>query len=188
MPNGMSFFGSQWRLAWVVIALNACAEGYDSTGVDRIAQPPPAGGSADFKGEACERGQSRPCMCPDGAEGMNLCTRDPLSPTLGSWLPMCLSCREPDPPPQPAAGDVAPDPETQTPAGAGGRGGRGGAAGRAAAGSGAAGRTSGGGGRSGGSSGGRCNCNQDCFPVGVLACCRPDGSCGCTWAPGAYCL
>jgi hypothetical protein len=27
-----------------------------------------------------------------------------------------------------------------------------------------------------------------CFPLGVLACCRPDGSCGCTWASGAYCL
>jgi hypothetical protein len=31
-------------------------------------------------------------------------------------------------------------------------------------------------------------CTQSCFPVGVLACCSPLGTCGCTWAPGAYCL
>jgi hypothetical protein len=33
-----------------------------------------------------------------------------------------------------------------------------------------------------------CECSQPCFPFGVLACCRMDGTCGCTWAPGAYCL
>lgn len=29
---------------------------------------------------------------------------------------------------------------------------------------------------------------RSCFPRGLLPCCRADGSCGCSWAPGAYCL
>ena len=33
-----------------------------------------------------------------------------------------------------------------------------------------------------------CECTQPCFPFGLIACCRMDSSCGCTWAPGAYCL
>ena len=33
-----------------------------------------------------------------------------------------------------------------------------------------------------------CECDQPCFPFGIIACCRMDGSCGCSWAPGAYCL
>jgi hypothetical protein len=24
--------------------------------------------------------------------------------------------------------------------------------------------------------------------AGPFGCCRPNGTCGCTWAPGAYCL
>ncbi len=31
-------------------------------------------------------------------------------------------------------------------------------------------------------------CTQPCIPFGILACCRANGTCGCTWAPGAYCL
>jgi hypothetical protein len=31
-------------------------------------------------------------------------------------------------------------------------------------------------------------CTQPCFPVGLLPCCNPLHVCGCTWAPGAYCL
>jgi hypothetical protein len=31
-------------------------------------------------------------------------------------------------------------------------------------------------------------CVQPCVPFGILACCRDNGTCGCTWAPGAYCL
>jgi hypothetical protein len=27
-----------------------------------------------------------------------------------------------------------------------------------------------------------------CVPIGITACCRDDHTCGCTWAPGAYCL
>ena len=36
----------------------------------------------------------------------------------------------------------------------------------------------------GGCSGG---CTQSCFPIGIVACCRDSGTCGCTWAPGGYC-
>lgn len=31
-------------------------------------------------------------------------------------------------------------------------------------------------------------CNQPCYPIGILPCCTALGTCGCTWAPGAYCL
>lgn len=32
------------------------------------------------------------------------------------------------------------------------------------------------------------DCTQSCVPIGILSCCKADRSCGCTWAPGAYCL
>lgn len=39
---------------------------------------------------------------------------------------------------------------------------------------------------------GRCDrssqCESLCLFVGVFPCCRADHTCGCTWAPGAYCL
>lgn len=39
---------------------------------------------------------------------------------------------------------------------------------------------------------GRCQRSSDCDAVcaftGILPCCREDRTCGCTWAPGAYCL
>ena len=38
------------------------------------------------------------------------------------------------------------------------------------------------------SNGPGCECTQACFPFGILPCCRQGGGCGCTWAPGAYCL
>src|SRR5262249_36186886 len=31
-------------------------------------------------------------------------------------------------------------------------------------------------------------CTNSCFPVGILSCCTALGTCGCTWAPGAYCF
>lgn len=31
------------------------------------------------------------------------------------------------------------------------------------------------------------DCSQPCVPIGLFRCCRPSGTCGCTWAPGAYC-
>ena len=40
--------------------------------------------------------------------------------------------------------------------------------------------------------GGTCSKDADCTNVcianGILPCCRDDKACGCTWAPGAYCL
>jgi len=32
------------------------------------------------------------------------------------------------------------------------------------------------------------DCKQSCVPIGIINCCRDNGTCGCTWAPGAYCL
>ncbi|MDB4975800.1 MAG: hypothetical protein JWN48_4141 [Myxococcaceae bacterium] len=32
------------------------------------------------------------------------------------------------------------------------------------------------------------DCTTPCIPVGLFSCCRLDQVCGCTWAPGAYCL
>ena len=34
----------------------------------------------------------------------------------------------------------------------------------------------------------RCECTQSCFLLGIFPCCRTNGSCGCSWAPGAYCM
>lgn len=43
-----------------------------------------------------------------------------------------------------------------------------------------------------GAPGNRCQKSSDCMALcaftGILPCCREDHSCGCTWAPGAYCL
>ncbi|HET6338686.1 MAG TPA: hypothetical protein VFG30_35950 [Polyangiales bacterium] len=182
----------------LLLALAACAEGYASTSPEGMpaGDPPVAMGAPDFVGEACERGQRTTCPCPDGSEGMKLCTPDPKSPTLASFS-SCLSCPEPPPmnPPQPAGmsgGMSSVGPDSDGDSDAAGRGGSGGrsSTGRGGAGAGgAAGRMSGSGraGSTGGGSG-RCNCTNVCIPVGIAACCRADGSCGCTWAPGAYCL
>lgn len=183
----------------MALAAFSCAEGYTaSTPNSGKAGPPPRkAGSADFAGEACERGQRTTCACPDGSEGMKICTPDPKSPTEASFSP-CLNCPDPNAAPEPVPGAAGATPEpVEGAAGMSAMSGRsGGASGRAAASSGTGGRGgaggrmsttgSGRGSTSGGS--GRCNCTQDCFPVGVLACCRLDNSCGCTWAPGAYCL
>ena len=32
------------------------------------------------------------------------------------------------------------------------------------------------------------DCRESCAPVGIFNCCRANGTCGCTWALGAYCL
>lgn len=32
------------------------------------------------------------------------------------------------------------------------------------------------------------DCREPCVLTGILPCCRDDHVCGCTWAPGAYCL
>jgi hypothetical protein len=38
------------------------------------------------------------------------------------------------------------------------------------------------------SSGGRCSGCMGCSVIGPFPCCRDNGTCGCTWAPGGYCL
>lgn len=32
------------------------------------------------------------------------------------------------------------------------------------------------------------DCKNECGVTGILNCCTERGTCGCTWAPGAYCL
>jgi hypothetical protein len=38
-----------------------------------------------FMGEACERGASEPCLCPDGGMGTRSCKADTASPTGGAF-------------------------------------------------------------------------------------------------------
>ena len=188
-------------MLWLALSVASCAEGYPSASKELpgVALPGAGRGSVNFKGEACQRGQEMNCVCPDGVTaGYKLCTPDPESPTQASFSG-CLSCPEPEPPPNPETMPMTPMMPAAGGMGGGGigaaMGGRMGAAGRGTAGSGGRGTTSGGSSGRGatgsgrGSSGGRCMCaDQACFPVGVIGCCRLDGSCGCTWAPGAYCL
>lgn len=185
-----------WIALW---ALYGCAEGYGTEPGDFL----PRGGSganagafggtsgagasgmggasgtgAPYTGEACRMGDTAPCTCQDtGTQGTKFCRFDRNSPTQGTFSE-CGGCamsgsagRDP--------GDVEPGP-----AGSGGSGGRAGT-------SGSGGRSGSGGSGTGGSGSGSCSpgsCSQPCFPIGVLACCRSNGTCGCTWAPGAYCL
>jgi hypothetical protein len=178
----------------LLLAGMGCSQGYPASSPDGFtAGPPPvATGAPDFMGEACQRGQRTTCACMDGSEGMKVCTPDPKSPTQASYS-ACLNCPEPPPilPPASAGmsgGATAPGPDTDEPgaAGRGGAGGRSGASGMGA--SGAAGRSTSGRAGSTGGGRGRCSCTNSCVPIGIAACCRADGSCGCTWAPGAYCL
>jgi len=155
----------------------------------------PAG--AMFMGESCPMvGSSGLCECTKpGSQGMRVCRQDSKSPTGASWGP-CGTCVDP-PPPKFDPGDVM---ATATGGRGGLRGGIGGLAGSGGSGSGGAGAMSSGSGGMGGSrrgsgrnrppgGGASCSCDDmPCFPVGILPCCRIDGSCGCTWAPGAYCL
>ncbi|HEX5661498.1 MAG TPA: hypothetical protein VFX59_30120 [Polyangiales bacterium] len=32
------------------------------------------------------------------------------------------------------------------------------------------------------------DCTNVCIAIGILPCCTDDNKCGCTWAPGTYCL
>jgi hypothetical protein len=194
-----------------------CAQGYSSEAANEILAPsdvPPP--PPIFLGEACSPlGSRMPCMCSNGFEmGLRACATALDSPTKAA-LSGCLPCELP--PPSVAgmgsqAGTVA------TAGASGARGGAGAAAIGGAAGhagssglgaggsSGAAGRAGPGRGGTGGSTAGGtgrprpsaptgppsigpgCECGQSCFPFGIIACCLPEGGCGCTWAPGAYCF
>ena len=72
-----------------------------------------------------------------------------------------------------------------------GGGGGGGKSGQGGASSGTGGSSGRGGSSAAAGSGGRserCECRTGCLLIGVFPCCRDNGSCGCTWAPGAYCM
>jgi hypothetical protein len=181
----------------------SCAKGYEGiAGVRLGAARSPSGGNASPgdsgsagsspvptmmtmppappPGEECKQGDSKPCTCAATMTAGTLQCRADKRSSLGGYLATeCTRCAAPKP--------VEPDPGDVTMGDAGTAG----SGGSSAAGSGG----------SGGSGtttkppptmqmGGSCNpaCTQTCFPVGILACCRPVGGCGCTWAPGAYCL
>jgi hypothetical protein len=179
--------------ATLLLMAAGCAQGFSAEAAAPPA-PPPAGAAAPFFGEACMVGERSPCTCPNGGDqGVKACSPDEASPTKGSYS-TCLLCVA-------AAGTGAAVGGAGVVSGVAGTGVAAGSTRATAAGTSSAtdggGRTgstntlrAGTGGSTGktGSSGGRCMCNQSCFPLGIVACCRPNGSCGCTWAAGAYCM
>jgi len=194
---------------FALICVAACAEGYEGLSSLRLNQTIPsasgsnasrAGAGAGNAGAAgmtapptsagteCKMGATEPCMCTsNGADGVHQCKADGRSKMGGYFATECTQCATPV---MPNPGDVTTDGGTAGSAGSAGSsasGGSGGAAGSSGSGG------SGGGGSAGTSAAGRpgsCTpaCTNSCFPVGILACCRPVGGCGCTWAPGAYCF
>ena len=171
-------------------------------GAQPAAAPPPAQRPAVYTGQPCMMGETAACSCSSGGEGTKVCRFDMRSPTKGTFSE-CMACVTPAPQSDDGPGDVsvrdagaAGRPGSQDDSGSGG-GGSGGSLEPTGGRSGSAG--SGGTGGSGGTSppptrpapsGSRCNppCTQLCFPIGILPCCTLLGTCGCTWAPGAYCL
>jgi hypothetical protein len=134
-------------------------------------------------GDPCTPGQIATCTCTSThTAGLRICSFDPATGAQMGHLTDCQSCAAPKPDAGPGRGDV-----TLVDAGA-----KPGTGGSSSSGSSTGGRSE----TSSPSTGGRggavgakgCNCSQICFPIGILPCCRIDGSCGCTWAPGAYCL
>jgi hypothetical protein len=192
--------------------LTACAEGYEADPFKALAAPStgggapvlPGGGSGAgstpmdeagtgaagtgvFTGESCRMGDNAACTCADGvAQGIKICRYDVNSPTQGSFSE-CQNCM---------VSVMAGNPGDVSTSGSGGSSGvSGGSSGVSGGSSGVSGGSSGtGASGTGGSttppSSGGCSspCTQSCFPVGVLPCCTAAGRCGCTWAPGAYCL
>jgi hypothetical protein len=148
---------------------------------------------APMTGDTCVPGDEPTCTCDSThTQGIRICVFDPAAgQTMGKFSD-CQSCA-----PAPKARDAGPGDVTAIGSGTGGKkastGGSGGAAGSTGGSgglTGSGGTTTGAGGRTGGRLGGTCNppCTQLCFPVGILPCCNALGICGCTWAPGAYCL
>lgn len=196
--------------AWLVFGLAACAQGFPDDPLASLPPRPSTGavsgisgsagaagmgaagqaGRMPYTGESCRMGETAPCTCsPQGTPGTKTCRYDRESPTMGTFSE-CGACEEP-------AGME--DPGDVMSAGAGGSAGRAGqgAGGRAGSAAGTSGGgtsgmsgSSGSGGSSEGGSSRGCMpaCNNTCFPVGILPCCNALGRCGCTWAPGAYCL
>ena len=190
----------------VSLCVVGCAEGYEGLSSLRLKQTIPTSGGAGNAsqveagsgsggsmmttppapaGTECKMGDTEPCVCSStSTEGVHQCRGDDRSSLGGYFATECTRCAPPVVMMPEDPGDVM-----MTDAGTAGSGGSsvgsGGAAGSTSAGS-------GGRGGSGGASGrpGTCMpaCTNTCFPVGILPCCRPIGGCGCTWAPGAYCL
>jgi len=136
-------------------------------------------------GEPCVQGDSTICTCTDkGTMGQTDCLFDASSP-LDGYFSDCRHC--PDPPkPASTPGDVTAPQGGSGGTGTGGMGGSGGSA--APAGSGGSPATNPPPPRQPTTTSCSSPCNQPCVPFGILACCRANGTCGCTWAPGAYCL
>jgi hypothetical protein len=199
-------------LALAVLGIVSCAEGYEGlsglrqsqvipsgsggTGAQIDAGPSKAGSTGmtmpqqpPTGAECAPPGQTEACTCAStGTVGVHACKSDIRSSKGGYFAAECTRCA---PPTTEDPGDITTD---AGPAGSGGMGGRSGSGGLGGAAS-----ASGSGGSAGstglagsGSAGrpGTCTpaCTNSCFPVGILACCRPVGGCGCTWAPGAYCF
>ena len=199
--------GSFWVALLGGLGLAGCAEGYEGLSSLRLNQTIPTGSAGNASqvdagagsggatgmttpppaGTECKMGDTQPCMCSStGTEGVNQCRGDARSSLGGYFATECTRCAPPVVMMPEDPGDVMMSDGGPATSGSGG-------AGSSASGSGGAG--SGGRGGSGGSGGstarpGTCMpaCNNTCFPVGILPCCRPIGGCGCTWAPGAYCL
>jgi hypothetical protein len=189
---------------FALFGADACADGFASSSES---PPPPStlvdAGGPVYTGESCNLGDRESCDCPNGGQGMKACMTDATSPTQGSYS-SCLLC--PDSTGHNAAGStmtmtsagsvstnetagtgsaVGPGNTSSGSVSGGGGGGRAGVSGSTSTAAGSGSSTAG---SSGGNTPGKCNCKQSCFPLGVLACCRANGTCGCTWAPGAYCM
>jgi hypothetical protein len=185
-------FGSGEKL--VVPILNGGASGGGSGGSagQNMSGAGGTGGSGGaggaYTGMPCTQGDAPECECPTGGSGTRICRFDANSPTMGTFAE-CTGCVAPSGG-SGGTGGSSGDAASGS-GGTGGRSGSGGGGGSGGAGSGGSSGAGGGSSGTGGSSSGGCpasGCTNSCFPVGVLACCTDFGTCGCTWAPGAYCF
>jgi len=200
-----------------LLSATGCAKGFTATAAQLPPSAPSdsaASGSVApvaYTGDECATvGERVPCICADGTgQGIKACGSDTNSPTKGTYSE-CTACAAVPEAGRPQTAATMPTMSTMptmptmptTRAGTAGRASRGGSGGTGSSadkGSTSAPSSSGTGGRTGSTatvagrtgsatSSGACNCNQVCFPIGIVACCRLDMSCGCSWAPGAYCL
>jgi hypothetical protein len=185
-------FGSGDNLALGLVN-NAGVSGGGSGGRGGQSMSGGTGGAAGgaYTGMPCTQGDAPDCDCPTGGMGTRICRYDAMSPTMGTFAE-CTGCVA-------SGGAGGNSGDAASGSGGGGSGGRSGSGGSGSGGSGSGGSggsgsggSSGAGGSSGtGSSSSGCpasGCTNSCFPAGAFSCCTAFDSCGCTWAPGAYCL